>query len=162
MFFAFAMQCMSTMAVVRRETNGWKWPAVQFAYMTIVAYVSAFAAYHIAGLLHQADQFRSPIRGSTSPAFPSSHLIEEFAVRRLLRSDVDRSCAVAACHSDETRRRFDHARCPNRQQHSRALQLVEDQIHLETELRRTSRCAGESARRILRIAESLRAFGRDS
>ena len=48
-FFAFAMQCMSTIAVVRRETNGWKWPAIQFAYMTIVAYVSAFAAYRIVG-----------------------------------------------------------------------------------------------------------------
>jgi ferrous iron transport protein B len=46
-FFAFAMQCMSTLAVVRRETNGWKWPAAQFAYMTVVAYVSAYAAYHI-------------------------------------------------------------------------------------------------------------------
>jgi len=49
-FFAFAMQCMSTLAVVRRETNGWKWPAIQFAYMTLIAYVSAFAAYRIAGL----------------------------------------------------------------------------------------------------------------
>jgi ferrous iron transport protein B len=48
-FFAFAMQCMSTIAVVRRETNGWKWPAIQFFYMTVVAYISAFAAYHIAG-----------------------------------------------------------------------------------------------------------------
>ena len=48
-FFAFAMQCMSTLAVVRRETNGWKWPAAQFTYMTLVAYVSAFAAYHITG-----------------------------------------------------------------------------------------------------------------
>ena len=48
-FFAFAMQCMSTLAVVRRETNSWKWPAVQFAYMTVVAYVAAFAAYRIAG-----------------------------------------------------------------------------------------------------------------
>ncbi len=46
-FFAFAMQCMSTLAVVRRETNGWKWPAVQFAYMTLVAYVASFAAYQI-------------------------------------------------------------------------------------------------------------------
>ncbi len=46
-FFAFAMQCMSTLAVVRRETNGWKWPALQFTYMTVVAYVSAFAAYNI-------------------------------------------------------------------------------------------------------------------
>lgn len=46
-FFAFAMQCMSTMAVVRRETGGWKWPAVQFAYMTAFAYVAAFAANRI-------------------------------------------------------------------------------------------------------------------
>lgn len=43
-FFAFAMQCMSTVAVVRRETSGWKWPAVQFAYMTGLAYVCAFLA----------------------------------------------------------------------------------------------------------------------
>ena len=40
-FFAFAMQCASTLAVVRRETNSWKWPAIQFAYMTAVAYFSA-------------------------------------------------------------------------------------------------------------------------
>jgi ferrous iron transport protein B len=40
-FFAFAMQCMSTIAVVRRETGGWKWPAIQFAYMTVLAYVCA-------------------------------------------------------------------------------------------------------------------------
>ena len=46
-FFAFAMQCMSTLAVVRRETNGWKWPAAQFTYMTVVAYVSALMAYRI-------------------------------------------------------------------------------------------------------------------
>jgi ferrous iron transport protein B len=46
-FFAFAMQCFSTIAVVRRETGGWKWPAIQFAYMTILAYVGAFAANQI-------------------------------------------------------------------------------------------------------------------
>jgi ferrous iron transport protein B len=46
-FFAFAMQCVSTIAVVRRETNGWKWPALQFAYMTTLAYVAAFAAFHL-------------------------------------------------------------------------------------------------------------------
>src|SRR5579862_6589348 len=40
-FFAFAMQCMSTIAVVRRETGGWKWPAIQFAYMTFLAYFCA-------------------------------------------------------------------------------------------------------------------------
>jgi len=46
-FFAFAMQCMSTSAVVRRETGSWKWPAIQFGYMTFVAYVTAFAANKI-------------------------------------------------------------------------------------------------------------------
>ena len=40
-FFAFAMQCTSTLAVVRRETNSWKWPVVQFVYMTGIAYSSA-------------------------------------------------------------------------------------------------------------------------
>jgi ferrous iron transport protein B len=43
-FFAFAMQCMSTIAVVRRETGGWRWPAIQFAWMTFLAYTGAFAA----------------------------------------------------------------------------------------------------------------------
>lgn len=46
-FFAFAMQCMSTMAVVRRETGGWKWPAAQFAYMTALAWIGAFLANRI-------------------------------------------------------------------------------------------------------------------
>jgi ferrous iron transport protein B len=50
-FFAFAMQCMSTIAVVRRETNGWKWPVLQFGYMTVVAYVASLAAYNIVGHL---------------------------------------------------------------------------------------------------------------
>jgi ferrous iron transport protein B len=45
-FFAFAMQCMSTMAVVRRETGGWRWPAIQFAYMSGLAYVCSFVTYH--------------------------------------------------------------------------------------------------------------------
>jgi ferrous iron transport protein B len=46
-FFAFAMQCTSTMAVVRRETNSWKWPAVQFLYMLALAYGAAFLVNHI-------------------------------------------------------------------------------------------------------------------
>jgi ferrous iron transport protein B len=46
-FFAFAMQCISTIAVVRRETGGWKWPAFQFAYMTVVAYAGALLAAHL-------------------------------------------------------------------------------------------------------------------
>lgn len=43
-FFAFAMQCMSTIAVVRRETGGWKWPGLQFAYMGTLAWTGAFVA----------------------------------------------------------------------------------------------------------------------
>jgi len=46
-FFAFAMQCTSTMAVVRRETNSWKWPAVQFLYMLVLAYGAAFVVNHV-------------------------------------------------------------------------------------------------------------------
>jgi ferrous iron transport protein B len=46
-FFAFAMQCISTIAVVRRETGGWKWPAFQFAYMGLLAYAGAFLAAHL-------------------------------------------------------------------------------------------------------------------
>jgi ferrous iron transport protein B len=46
-FFAFAMQCTSTMAVVRRETNSWKWPALQFAYMLVLAYGAAFVVNHV-------------------------------------------------------------------------------------------------------------------
>ena len=49
-FFAFAMQCMSTIAVVRRETGGWTWPLVQFSYMTICAYVFAFLANRLVSL----------------------------------------------------------------------------------------------------------------
>ena len=50
-FFAFAMQCMSTVAVVRRETGGWKWPAVQFAYMSTLAYVCAFVVNQVVSRL---------------------------------------------------------------------------------------------------------------
>jgi ferrous iron transport protein B len=46
-FFAFALQCTSTIAVVRRETNSWKWPAVQFAYMLALAYGAAFVVNHL-------------------------------------------------------------------------------------------------------------------
>ncbi len=44
-FYTFAMQCMSTLAIVKRETKGWKWPLMQLAYMTGLAYLSAFIIY---------------------------------------------------------------------------------------------------------------------
>jgi ferrous iron transport protein B len=44
-FYTFAMQCMSTIAVVYRETKGWKWPLIQLVYMTGLAYFSALAVY---------------------------------------------------------------------------------------------------------------------
>jgi len=46
-FFVFALQCMSTVAVMRRETAGWKWPALQFGYMLALAYVGAFIAVRV-------------------------------------------------------------------------------------------------------------------
>ena len=46
-FYAFAMQCMSTLAVVKRETNSWKYPLLQFVYMTAFAYVAALATFQI-------------------------------------------------------------------------------------------------------------------
>jgi ferrous iron transport protein B len=46
-FYVFAMQCMSTLAVVRRETKSWKWPLIQFAYMTGIAYVMSLLVYQI-------------------------------------------------------------------------------------------------------------------
>ncbi|CAM3350130.1 ferrous iron transport protein B [Aequorivita lipolytica] len=45
LFYAFAMQCMSTLAIVKRETNSWKWPMWQLFVMTAIAYVVALAAY---------------------------------------------------------------------------------------------------------------------
>lgn len=46
-FYVFAMQCMSTLAVVKRETKTWKWPVVQFVYMTGLAYAMSLLVYHI-------------------------------------------------------------------------------------------------------------------
>jgi ferrous iron transport protein B len=46
-FYAIAMQCMSTLAVVRRETGHWKWPLFQFLFMTALAYLCAWAVYRI-------------------------------------------------------------------------------------------------------------------
>ncbi len=46
-FYVFAMMCMSTLAVVYRETKGWKWPIIQLIYMSVLAYVSAFVVYQI-------------------------------------------------------------------------------------------------------------------
>ena len=46
-FYAFAMQCMSTLAVVRRETNSWKWPLFQLGYMTGTAYLLSMLVYQV-------------------------------------------------------------------------------------------------------------------
>jgi ferrous iron transport protein B len=44
-FYVFAMQCVSTVAVVRRETNSWKWPFLQWLYMGVLAWGLAFITY---------------------------------------------------------------------------------------------------------------------
>lgn len=46
-FYAFAMQCMSTLAVVRKETNSWKWPLIQLGFMTVLAYVASLITYQL-------------------------------------------------------------------------------------------------------------------
>jgi len=46
-FYVFAMQCMSTLAVVKRETRSWKYPLIQFTYMFLLAYVSAFIVFQL-------------------------------------------------------------------------------------------------------------------
>ena len=46
-FYAFAMQCMSTLAVVKKETNSWKWPAAQLIIMTVIAYLAALIVYQL-------------------------------------------------------------------------------------------------------------------
>lgn len=47
LFYAFAMQCMSTLAIVKRETNTWKWPMVQLVGMTGIAYIAALVAFQV-------------------------------------------------------------------------------------------------------------------
>jgi ferrous iron transport protein B len=50
-FFVFALQCMSTLALLRRETNSWRWPAFAFGYLLVIAYAASFATYRIATAL---------------------------------------------------------------------------------------------------------------
>ena len=53
-FFVFALQCMSTLAVMRRETNSWRWPAFAFAYLLGLAYGASFVTYRVALALGSA------------------------------------------------------------------------------------------------------------
>lgn len=50
-FFVFALQCISTLAIMRRETNTWRWPALAFGYMFVLAYGAAVAVYQVASFL---------------------------------------------------------------------------------------------------------------
>jgi ferrous iron transport protein B len=50
-FYVFALQCVSTVAVVRRETNSWKWPLFQWLYMGVLAWSLAFITWHVGHLL---------------------------------------------------------------------------------------------------------------
>jgi ferrous iron transport protein B len=47
LFYAFAMQCISTLAIVKKETNSWKWPIIQLVFMSGFAYISALIAYQL-------------------------------------------------------------------------------------------------------------------
>lgn len=47
LFYAFAMQCISTLAIVKKETNSWKWPIIQLVVMSGFAYIVALIAYQV-------------------------------------------------------------------------------------------------------------------
>jgi ferrous iron transport protein B len=49
-FFALCCQCASTLAVIKRETNSWRWPAFTFTYMTVLAYIGALVVYQVGSL----------------------------------------------------------------------------------------------------------------
>jgi ferrous iron transport protein B len=53
-FFALCCQCASTLAVIRRETRSWAWPAFTFAYMTALAYLGALVAFQLGALITDA------------------------------------------------------------------------------------------------------------
>jgi len=50
-WFVFAPQCLSTLAVMRKETNGWKWPIFAFTYLMVLAYAAAGVTYHAAKMM---------------------------------------------------------------------------------------------------------------
>ena len=50
-YFVLSLQCMSTIAVVRRETNGWGWPLFQLGYMTALAYTGSLIVYQVGRLM---------------------------------------------------------------------------------------------------------------
>ena len=50
-FFVFALQCASTLAIMRRETNSWRWPAFAFGYLLYLAYGASFLTHRLVGAL---------------------------------------------------------------------------------------------------------------
>ncbi|WP_185869520.1 ferrous iron transport protein B [Blattabacterium cuenoti] len=46
-FYTFSMQCMSTLSIIKKETKSWKWPIIQFIFMTLLAYISSFSIYQV-------------------------------------------------------------------------------------------------------------------
>jgi ferrous iron transport protein B len=53
-FFVFALQCMSTLAIMRRETNSWRWPAFAFGYLLVLAWSASFVTHHVVSLVWPA------------------------------------------------------------------------------------------------------------
>jgi ferrous iron transport protein B len=51
-WYVLALQCVSTIAVTRRETNSWRWPAFMLGYITVLAYSASFVTYHLVSWIH--------------------------------------------------------------------------------------------------------------
>jgi ferrous iron transport protein B len=50
-FYAWCLQCVATIAIIRRETNSWKWPVISWVYMTTIGYLGAFTAFQVGSML---------------------------------------------------------------------------------------------------------------
>ena len=66
-YYVLAMQCLSTTAVMKRETNGWKWPLFQLAYMTALAWIVTFAVWQCGTALHLGQRAPIPTRSALAP-----------------------------------------------------------------------------------------------
>ena len=79
-YYVLAMQCLSTVAVVKRETNGWKWPLFMIGYMTALAWGVTFLVYHVGLALGWGDALKvlhgrcMPVKQQdVKPVSPNNH-----------------------------------------------------------------------------------------
>ena len=104
-FYVFALQCVSTIAVVRRETNGWKWPVFQWLYMTALAWVLAFVTWHGANMLKDSNERAAWSHDSTrrcrTRVILLTGLLPCFEAARVARASSPSRLAISAGVKDQ-------------------------------------------------------------